>query len=445
MWFDGKHVSEISPEEIEALVANKTPEDGMLEFKRDAYLATDRGRKEALRDITSFANADGGYIIIGIAETNHCATSFSHVPDAMREAGRLRDLCLQCIQPRLRDLEILPKSIPTQRLDVMVIHIPESGSNPHMMTFNENTFFCRRYQDRKRPMSVEEIREAFTRRGSELLGGDGSGLSTKIDELLAVQRANRLAEILPAASTRDAISVDEVDKIMELRFRQHIGDQPYFRIWCSPTNIQATNMREHDSEVSDLLREPPRTRKDGWVIWAATEVKRTLEGWVAVGLDDRTISLLTNGYLEYFQPCNDTTFQWGKQNSTDKTPELYPFAVCELPVNFALLAKKLYSIEEPDSSLIFGMEYLNIKGFVLRPGVPDSMVYMMPAGWVNMKGYEENEIMIRRAKVKPDFDPAPLAFSLVEEVYSAFGLPRKYMPCFTKERQFDIKVNSVED
>ena len=444
MWFDGKRVSEISPEEIELLLTNKTPEDGMLDFKRESYSRSDGDTKEFLKDIVSFANADGGYIIIGMDETNHCASGLCSVPQAIEEAGRLRDLCLQCIKPRIYDLEILPKSIPSAEVEIIVIHIPESVGGPFMVTQKDNTYFCRRYQDRKKPMSYEEIEDAFGKRRSSVRLEGTESLSAKLEEYLAMERTRRLEELEPSDSTKNATSADEVAKIMDLRFREHIGDKPYFRVISRPENMQPLGLSQHHEEIGALLREPPFTRKEGWVIWSAEDVKRTAEGWIAVGLGDRTINLLDNGYLEYWQPCDDEAFQWGRQDSHDPAPELFPFAVCELPVNFALLAKALYGVSRIESDLRFDMEYVNIKGFVLRPGVPNSMVYTMPSGWVNMKGYEQSDITVKCGQVKPDFESGPLAFSLVEQVYSAFGYPTRYIPCFTKERQFDINVNSAE-
>lgn len=446
MWFDGKHVNDILPEEIEALITDKTPEDGMLDFKKESYSHSDGDCKEVLRDIVSFANADGGYIILGMDEINHRASGLCNIPQAIQEASRLRDLCLQCIRPRIYDLEILPRSIPSARVEIIVIHIPESVAGPFMVTRSDNTHFWRRYQDRKRPMSYEEIEEAFgRRRGSTRMEGIEE-LSGRLGEYLSLERAKRLERLAPTDSTKSAMSADEVAKIMQLRFRQQIGDNPYFRMASMPESIQSLGLVEHRKEIEGLLLEPPRTRRDGWVIWSGREIKRTPEGWVAAGLDDRMITLLDNGYLEYWQRCDDDTFQWGKHNSTDPTPELFPFAVCELPVNFLLLARKIYDLAGLESTLTLRMDYANIRGFALRPGAPNSMIYMMPAGGgIRVKGYEQNEISAKRTGVKPDFDAASWAFPLVEELYSAFGYPRRYIPCFTKDRQFDINVNSAED
>jgi len=443
MWFDGKRVSEITPDEIEDLVKTGAHEDATLEFKRELNWGKDQQGEELLHDLASFANADGGYIIAGVAEKNHRAAHLHHVPDAVKEAGRLRDLCLQHIQPRIRDLEISPVTIPAHALDVIMVRIPESGSRPHMVTCNDGTHFCRRYQDRKRTMSIEEVREAFEER-ARIRHPGAPNLDAKLDEYLALERRKRLEALAASDSTRDAMSPEEVAKIMDLRFRQRIGDNPYFRMFCLPEQMQPLDLSERRPRVEELLSEPPRTRRDGWVIGPWPGVKRTHEGWVDAGLGE-TITLLDSGYLEYSQPCDDDSFQWGRLSSRSPTPELFPFAVCELPVNFALLAKDLYGLTGLAGALLFHMEYVNITGFVLRPGVPNSMIYMMPSGLVDVKGYDQSEIAVECEPVNPDFEPGPLAFSLVEQVYSAFGYPRKYIPCFDKDRHFDVDVNSFQE
>ena len=83
MIFDGKPTRDITIGELRQLVEDNVAEDSHLDFKREGYSQTPSGTKELLKDITAFANADGGYIILGVEENEQsCAIAFSNIQDA---------------------------------------------------------------------------------------------------------------------------------------------------------------------------------------------------------------------------------------------------------------------------------------------------------------------------------------------------------------------------
>lgn len=51
-----------------SLINNKIPESKTLDYKRDKIGRKDTDKKEFLFDVSSFANADGGNLILGIDE-----------------------------------------------------------------------------------------------------------------------------------------------------------------------------------------------------------------------------------------------------------------------------------------------------------------------------------------------------------------------------------------
>ncbi len=313
-----------------------------------------------------------------------------------------------------------------------------------MVTMNDGTYFCRRYQDRKRSMSVEELQEAFGKRAVTAYPIVSDELRSEISKLASILSANRLSELRPSEPIGNAINTAEVRKIMDLRFRDQIGERPYLRIASTPVDTSSVDITGHSAELAKILANPPQTRQNGWVIHPPAQVTRTGEGWQAMGSGDRMLILLNDGHLEYWHPCDDSLFQWERQTLTGSAPELYPFAVCELPVNFTRLARRLYDVSGFRERIEFSLEYANIEGFRLRPGVPNSLVYLMPSLRVENQAYEQKNIHTSYVTVPSDFEPDSAAFLLVEQVYSAFKIPREYIPCFEKGQRFDIDVNSSE-
>lgn len=68
----GKRFDEIDASDIERLVALGVKEDDSLEFKREPW-ADEEGKKECAKDIAALANAQGGGIVVGIAERDGIA------------------------------------------------------------------------------------------------------------------------------------------------------------------------------------------------------------------------------------------------------------------------------------------------------------------------------------------------------------------------------------
>lgn len=56
------------------------PEGLAVDYKRDPYGSSDAEKKEAVKDITSFANSAGGHLIIGMEETNGVPTGLTGLP-----------------------------------------------------------------------------------------------------------------------------------------------------------------------------------------------------------------------------------------------------------------------------------------------------------------------------------------------------------------------------
>lgn len=70
MAFETVKFEDITASDLLALVDSGVTESRILEYKAAMYGRDDQGRREALKDITAFANTDGGHLIIGISEKN---------------------------------------------------------------------------------------------------------------------------------------------------------------------------------------------------------------------------------------------------------------------------------------------------------------------------------------------------------------------------------------
>lgn len=161
MIFGGRSLYDLSLGDFQALIDNHVPEGPHLEYKEAAYSGKASDIREMLRDITALANAEGGYLVMGIRE-DHAgrAAALSPIDDPKTKAQAIQQACLDGIQERIPGLEVVAYEIGFNQ-GIIVIHVPPSEQRPHMMARDHSTdFFCR-YGTDKRAMTLGEIREAI--------------------------------------------------------------------------------------------------------------------------------------------------------------------------------------------------------------------------------------------------------------------------------------------
>jgi predicted HTH transcriptional regulator len=231
--FGGKRLSQLSPDEIRVLVDRKTAEDQQLDFKSKVWTDNEDGRFELLHDVTALANADGGYLLLGVGTRKDeagrdLAAGFAPVAEAAREAQRIRDICFQHVDPRIQGLEVEPFTISTGQgdSDVVAVHVPPSSSRPHGFAWRDATVFVRRYGAHVRRMPISEIGELLSIRYFPETE-TSRRLTEVVDEVRALrEEIVQLAAALGGAQA-DALAQTNVDRLLEMmeeRFRRRYED-----------------------------------------------------------------------------------------------------------------------------------------------------------------------------------------------------------------------------
>jgi len=159
MIFGDRPLNDISLDDIRSLIDNQVPEGPHLDYKETPYSGRDRDRHEMLRDIIALANAEGGYLILGVREDGTGRPlELTPFDDPQTVAQAMRQVCLDCIRDRIEGLEIQAFETGFNQ-GIVVVHVPPSDRRPHMTIFHKRTDFYRRYDTDKRPMTIGEIRE----------------------------------------------------------------------------------------------------------------------------------------------------------------------------------------------------------------------------------------------------------------------------------------------
>lgn len=161
MIFNGKSLHELNTDDFEHLIINQIPEGPDLEYKEVAYSGRADDIREMLRDVISIANANGGYLILGIREDEFGrAQAIIPFGNLHEKVQSILQVCVDGISERIIGLEVKAFEFSTD-IGIIVIHIPTSNHRPHMVTRENRTDFYRRYETHKRSMTLEEIRSTI--------------------------------------------------------------------------------------------------------------------------------------------------------------------------------------------------------------------------------------------------------------------------------------------
>lgn len=163
-----QELTEFAPADIQALIDDGVEESIHLDFKAAPALDKNEKKKEEIaKDVSSFANSDGGIIVYGIAEKNHCADSLSFIDGNAFTKEWLEQVINSKINKKIEGVQIFPVRFDNDvAKTVYVVKIPRSSSAPHMSSDNR---YYRRYNFNSVPMEEYEVRDLFYRKNKSHL------------------------------------------------------------------------------------------------------------------------------------------------------------------------------------------------------------------------------------------------------------------------------------
>ncbi|WP_340114861.1 AlbA family DNA-binding domain-containing protein [Maribellus mangrovi] len=148
---------------IKSFIENEIEESINIEFKAGEALArTESKKKEISKDVSAFANSDGGIIVYGIHEENNRAHSLSFINGNEFSKEWLEQIISSTIHRSIPDLKIYPIRFDKDiERTVYVVKIPSSIEAPHI---SKDKRFYRRYNFESVPMEEYEIRQLYGRK-----------------------------------------------------------------------------------------------------------------------------------------------------------------------------------------------------------------------------------------------------------------------------------------
>lgn len=444
MIFDGKPTTAITTAEIEALVTDHVAEDQYLDFKARPYLATDEGTTELIKDVCAFANAAGGYLIIGIGEDGQGrANGFVNVADAESVRRSIIDRCFARIEPRLPTFEARVFSVNDR--NIVVCHVPDSPLKPHLsQPDREHHAFWRRYVDGNKLMTYSEIRDAI----------QGDAVQREVALLRQELARQRVRE------TVDREMANDIDEAGLLRlgsleafahhaqriFLKQVGDRPYFRLTATPLPHNGHDLRTQRDAIAGLLMNPPKFRAHGWdmnIDDVATSPRQTVAGLQIGAVDYRHIRMYWDGHLEFWTPADGESISWA-MDKDKKIPvsdrSFNPLAIIEWVASFVQLARHVWTATGVSGEAEFRLSLHRVRGRRIPPYADNTYGRML--GIPEMEGdstigaFQEDDFHVEPTREQIANLPGKVAFNLISEMYYRLGYRREHIPYFDAQDQY---------
>jgi hypothetical protein len=156
-----KPIESISEADLQALVSDGVPEGKVIEYKESLPDNSYDNKKEFLADVSSFSNAAGGHLLLGIEEEAGIPVQICGLPgiDPDAEILRLENMLRDNIEPRIPSLSM--RAVQTSSGLVIVVRVPRSWVQPHVVKYQRHWRFYSRNSAGKYPLDVSELRGQF--------------------------------------------------------------------------------------------------------------------------------------------------------------------------------------------------------------------------------------------------------------------------------------------
>jgi len=147
--------------EVEKLKVNKIPESEILDYKNEFH-ENDKHKDNLLKEVTSFSNSSGGFLIYGIEETGKGGYPKEILGiDKNINLERWEQIIISNIRPRI-SVQFKKIDIPDSEKIVLIIRIPEGQNQPYYN--NNNNKFYKRYNFEAKEMDEHEIEALYQKR-----------------------------------------------------------------------------------------------------------------------------------------------------------------------------------------------------------------------------------------------------------------------------------------
>lgn len=155
--------------DLQNLISNQVEENINLDYKAAAGLAkTDAKKADISKDVSSFANSEGGVLVYGMVESGRLPTNIDPIDPGAISREWLEQVINSNIQRRIDGIRI--NSVALSEINagkvVYVVEVPQSTMAPHQA--NDKKYY-KRFNFQSVPMEDYEMRDVANRRRNPIV------------------------------------------------------------------------------------------------------------------------------------------------------------------------------------------------------------------------------------------------------------------------------------
>ena len=385
MFLSTAQVVGMTEESLRGFLSLSIKEWYYLDYKVALSGKTDKeAKREFLKDVSAFANAAGGDLIIGALQPKDGLSvddQLVGIDDGDDVAGSLERLAAASLDPRVSGLLVVSVDLKTGR-SCIIVHVPPSMSRPHMVSHDGHRSFYIRHTESSVAMSTHEIRESVLSAASAEAKARNF-IRDRLDEV-----RNRLDE------TRSSLA----------------KKYPVFFLQAVPLITPASQWNVLSPEINALVSGNDRFQRYHRYALNSFVVRPTIDG--VIGRDDkdkptREVELHRRGYVSAIlcEPESETVRTF--------TGFFLHSGHCQMFKAFTEILTQAWQITGTDVPYLISCVCLDARGvrFVSGPLMSVS------------DAYEKDVLTWPEHPRATGEDAMPIADMLCLKLFNAFGLP----------------------
>jgi hypothetical protein len=418
-----------------------TDEADWVDFKKEPYrFESQRERWEYAKDIASFANLNGGAVVIGVktsrsvTQLESSAERYNPIPKKLIDPKLHADIVEQWIYPQVVGVRLrwFPPDKTVQD-GLLLIEIPQQSKRDHPFIVRGMPLAADDDPNRKalgipiregsgtRWISAERLHAMIV--GPAGAGPDRSGASQLVGQTLEDEPAGtaKATSIRKArAEARLGLICDEISS----------DASPCYALQGVPPGSPAFISDLHDVVRADLERSRFSLRGDmGFNVKFPGSLEVRDGGLVSLGNTRHALWLDRDGTFTYGVNAGDDFLGWGVNRNGPRPPQrsrINSLALVEVTLEFFRTVYLVLAPRVSAGNWSFRMAGRGWQraGLVLYPGVPEGakMQNQSPASADSL-----DELFLGTGSASHD------AFVALQRVYGLFGLPPKAIPFAEQE------------
>lgn len=424
-------------------------ENEWFECKSQPYLlAENKGKRELAKDVSSFANSNGGYILIGVKtkkDDAHFGDKISEIrpfEPALASREQILKVCEEWIYPKPDGLDfnwIASKDDLTKGLAVIKIPAQSDALKPFLIknVLDEDKQieimfgYAERIRDNSQPYNLRDI-QSILRLGLNY----EKSIQRRFDALET--RIENLSERSDGKNTYEHI--EEITKIAVNE--ANLTNERFFALTAFTEKPNTLNsFAKSKNGAKQLLLETPSIRDGGWTL-EAPNTPEIIKGELIRTKEEeyKIIELHRDGTFIFAVAADGKFLSWGRKwGDNDKINQV---ALIESVFNFVSLYEKVIeSLEEKPNEIAIRIELSNMHKDDKKNYLAPYSIDHFSSSFHNKTAPENSMVRIIKSSTE-NLDFRVLAFKIVREIYLWFGFDEDKIP-YTKTEN-DVKMIDPE-